>query len=54
MIKKIEVKDKLPVTRREEEKGTKKGKGCQGTCIKDPWTKPVGEGIRFNVGGGGK
>ena len=20
--------------------GGKKGKGCQGTCIKDPWTKP--------------
>ena len=20
----------------------KKGKGCQGTCIKDTWTKPMG------------
>ena len=29
----------------------KKGKGCQGTCIKDPWMKPKGVGLR--VGGGG-
>ena len=26
------------------------GKGCQGTCIKDSWTKPKGVGLR--VGGG--
>ena len=25
-------------------------KGCQGTCIKDTWTKPKGDGLR--VGGG--
>ena len=24
-------------------------KGCQGRCIKDPWTKPKGVGLR--VGG---
>ena len=23
--------------------GGKKVKGCQGTCIKDPWTKPMRE-----------
>ena len=28
----------------------KKGKGHQGTCIKDPWTKPKGVGLR--VAGG--
>ena len=34
----------------------KKGKGHQGTCIKDPWTKPkVGQDQRWVVGtcGGG-
>ena len=34
--------------------GGNKGKGCQGTCIKDPWTKPKGgkiEGGRWGVGG---
>ena len=30
--------------------GGKLGKGHQGTCIKDPWTKPKGIGSR--VGGG--
>ena len=23
--------------------GWKRGKGCQGTCIKDTWTKPKGD-----------
>ena len=32
------------------EKGEEKGKGCQGTCRKDPWTKSKGVGLR--VGGG--
>ena len=36
----------------------KKGKGHQGTCIKDPWTKPKGVGSRVGGGavdsGGGK
>ena len=27
-----------------------KGKGHQGTCVKDTWTKPKGVGLR--VGGG--
>ena len=38
----MEIKNKLTVTRGEvgrEVTGGKKGKGCQGTCIKDPWTK---------------
>ena len=26
--------------------GGKKVKGCQGTCIKDPWTKPKGGRIK--------
>ena len=42
------MKNKLTVTRgegevtREERDNNqgKKGKGCQGTCIKHPWTKP--------------
>ena len=39
----MEIKSKLTVTRGEgEDKGGKKGKGRQGTCIKDPWTKPKG------------
>ena len=25
--------------------GWKRGKGCQGTCIKDTWTKPKGDRI---------
>ena len=29
--------------------GEEKGKGHQGTCIKDTWTKPKGIGLR--VGG---
>ena len=28
-----------------------RGEGCQGTCIKDPWTKP--KGVRLRLGGGG-
>ena len=37
----IEIKNKLTVTRGvgEEDRG-KKGKGHQGTSIRDPWTKP--------------
>ena len=40
----IEIKNKLTVTRGEIERdnGVKKGKGHQGTCIKDLWTKPKG------------
>ena len=30
--------------------GGKVGKGCQGTYIKDTWTKPKG-GVRLRVGG---
>ena len=29
----------------------KNGKGCQGTCIKDTWTKPK-RGVGLRVGGG--
>ena len=39
----IEIKNKLTVTRREgreKRRGKRKGKSHQGTCIKDPWTKP--------------
>ena len=28
------------------------GKGCQGMCIKDPWTKPKGVGSRAGGGDG--
>ena len=31
----------------------KKGKGCQGTCVKDLWTKIMGGRIVLNVVGGG-
>ena len=34
-----------------------RGKGCQGTCIKDPWTKPkLGriEGGKWGGWGGGE
>ena len=27
------------------------GKGHQGTCVKDPWTKPKGGRLRVRVGG---
>ena len=38
----IEIKSKLTVARGEvgEDKRGEKGRGCQGTCIKDTWTKP--------------
>ena len=39
--------------------GVERGKLCQGTCIKDPWMKPKGIGLRVEgrgrwggVGGG--
>ena len=41
----------------ERDIGGKKGKGHQGTCIKDPWTKPRGgslEGGRSGWVGQGK
>ena len=44
--------------RGERDNGGKQGKGCQGTCIKDTWTKPKGVGLkvgdkdgRWGVGG---
>ena len=45
--------NKLTVTRGEEQEryGGKQGKGSQGTCITDTWTKSKGIGSR--VGGGG-
>ena len=36
----IEIKNKLAVTREGKDNGVKWRKGHQGTCIKDPWTKP--------------
>ena len=44
------------VTREERDgdNGGKNGKGHQGTCIKDPWTKPRREGLKVGgVGGWG-
>ena len=40
----IEIKNKLTVTRGEGggDNGGRKGKGHQGTCIMDTWTKPKG------------
>ena len=41
----MEIKNKLTVTRGLEaagDNGEKEGKGHQGTCIKDIWTKPKG------------
>ena len=51
----METKNKLTVTRREEEgdNGGKKRKGHQGTCIKDPWAWTTGWG-RLNVEVGGE
>ena len=34
----------------EGDNGGERGKGCQGTCIKDAWIKLMGLGLR--VGGG--
>ena len=38
----MEINNKLKETRGKGEgnNGGKKGKGCQGTCRKNPWTKP--------------
>ena len=40
----MEIKNKLTLTRGwgEVENRGNKGKGHQGTCIKDPWTRPKG------------
>ena len=42
----IEIKNKLTVTRGKAggDNGRTKGKGGQGTCVKDTWTKPKGVG----------
>ena len=55
----MEINNKLKETRGKGEgnNGGKKGKGCQGTCRKNPWTKPkVGtiEGDRQGCVGQGK
>ena len=46
----IEIKNKLTVTREEMggDNGGEGEKGCQGTCIKDTWTKP--KGVRIEGG----
>ena len=52
----IEIKNRLRVTRareREDNKG-KRGKGLQGTCIKNPWTKPKAGRIEGESGWGGR
>ena len=43
----MEIKNKLTVTKGVGRGGkwVKKGKGHQGTCIKDPWTKTMGGGL---------
>ena len=47
----MEIKNKLTITRGEVgwDNGGKMEKSCQGPCLKDPWTKPKGVGLR--VGG---
>ena len=45
----MKIKSKLTVTRGKGNKGTRKGKGHQGTSIQDPWREMMGEGL--NVGG---
>ena len=35
-----------------KDNGAKKGNSCQGTCMKDPWTKPKRVGMRGGGGGG--
>ena len=51
MTRDIEIKNRLTVTRGGGGiTGGKKGKGFQGPCIKDPWTKQRGQGL--GVGGG--
>ena len=40
----MEIKKKLTATRGEGGNGEKKGKGHQGTHIKDTWTKTMGVG----------
>ena len=49
----IEIKNKLTVTRGERGGLWGKGKGHQGTCIKDTWTKPKGVGLRVGGEDGG-
>ena len=45
-----EIKNKLMITRGGVggDNGGKRGRGCQGICIKDSWTKP--EGCRIKGG----
>ena len=38
------------VTRGEGDNEGKKGKGHQGTCIKDPWTKTAGGRVGLSMG----
>ena len=48
----IKIKYKLTVTRGQwgGDKGMREGKGCQGTCIKDTWTKPKEVGSKRGGG----
>ena len=54
----VEIEKKLTVTRGKVERanGRERRKGCQGTSIKDTWTKPKGgriEGERWECHGWG-
>ena len=48
----MEIKNKLTATRGEVEGDNrgKMGNSCQGTCIKDTWTKTTGGGGRIECG----
>ena len=48
----MEKRNKLTVTRGAGGGGEwgKKAKGHQGTCIRDPWTKPTGWGLTGGAG----
>ena len=54
MTRDIEIKNKLTITKGEVggNFGGIRQKRCQGTCIKDPWTKPMGLGSRVEGGEG--
>ena len=55
MTRDVEIKNKLTVTRGVwgEDNGGQKGKGHQGTCIKDSWTKPKQGRIEGGTGTSG-
>ena len=48
----MEIQNKPTVTRGEGERdnGKEGGGSSQGTCVKDPWTKTMGGGLRVEDG----